>query len=113
VPGVFLLAAWSASTGFIVVEDMSGTEALGASWQATAAARWPLFFAFLLYGAVIIGAMVAIIFTEMELVAEGSLTQSLIINVATSLLTIAGWVLGAAVYRQARPAAGSLDAIFA
>ncbi|MBV1686982.1 hypothetical protein KRR38_04655 [Novosphingobium sp. G106] len=61
VPGLFLLAAWSVTTPFIVIEDKSGTEALAASWRATAASRIPLMLVMLL-GCALIGGGFAVLF---------------------------------------------------
>lgn len=48
VPGVILLARWSAATGFVVGRREGVIEALGSSWEATKGHSWPIFFAAIL-----------------------------------------------------------------
>jgi hypothetical protein len=113
-PGIFLIARWSASSAYVVAEDMSGSEALRASWDATDESRWPLFFVYLL-GCVIFGLLfcVTIFGAGIMQVADDSLAFSIVSNIAVSILVVGGWILGVAVFRCIGPAPNDLETVFA
>lgn len=114
VPGIFLLARWSASTPYIVAEDMGATDALAASWRATAEGALPVSLVYAAYCFAFVVMLVGITAGSVGLgMADDGLAMIIGSNFAVALLTIAGWVLGVAVYRQANPVAAHLDAVFA
>jgi hypothetical protein len=121
VPGLILLAAWSASTPFIVVEDMSGPKALRASWEATEGSRTPLTLVVTIGFAIIVAAL-ALLFTGLYFL-EGSaalaesdelrLAEIIPSNIIASAVSVVGWLFGAAVYRLLRPVGGEIEEVFA
>ena len=118
VPGLYLMARWSASTPFIVAEGMGGVDALKASWKATDKARWPLFFVISAYcGALVLlclGVGVAIGVTEVIFHQKGnSLVASISTNVLVSMVLVGSWVLSVAIYRCLKPSMAGLAEVFA
>jgi len=124
VPGLFLMAGWSASSAFIVAEEKGGVEALGESWRATERSRWALtlvvaigFIAFVALIAAVIAAsgFLAVAGASGAAIgADGSTLVELIpANIAASAMSVASWLLGAAVYRLVRPMGQQLDEVFA
>ena len=113
VPGLFLMAAWSVTTPFIVIEDKSGTAALAASWRTTAASRISIVLVVLL-GCALLGIGFAGLFLFAGL-GEGTLgvAGTIYINLLATTITVAGWVLGVAVYRLIVPYSGAFKEVFA
>lgn len=123
-PGVLLMAGWSVSAAFIVVERKGPIEALSASWEATRPARWPLTLlvgaAFAIFLALAGGAIFgAAALAEgglggQAVAADGSTLAEIVpMNIVASAMGVAGWVLGAAIYRLARPLQAQFDQVFA
>jgi len=113
VPGFFLIAAWSVTTPFIVVEDKSGTAALGASWRATAASRMSIVLVVLLGCAVLgIGFAGLFLFTGLSEDTLG-VAGTIYVNLLATTITVAGWVLAVAVYRLVVPYSGGFREVFA
>jgi hypothetical protein len=116
VPGVILLARWSMATPFIVVEEMSSTQAMSASWEASRPSQLTLCLLYLVYGGLFMlvlggaGAFVAI--GGANGVAEFGWVETIVTDVAASALSIVGWVLAAAIYRTAVPSSRGLSGIF-
>lgn len=123
VPGVLLAAGWSASTPFIVVEEKGGVEALGASWEATEGSRLALALVVFVGGAALLIAFVLVMALSTFLSAGGldawiasdqlGLVEIILSNIFASGFSVAGWLLGAAVYRLVRPMGGELQDVFA
>jgi hypothetical protein len=113
VPGLFLIAAWSVTTPFIVIEDKSGTAALGASWRATAASRVSIMLVVLL-GIALLGVGFAglFLFTGLSENALG-VAGTIYVNLLATAVTVAGWVLAVAVYRLVVPYSGGFREVFA
>ncbi len=57
VPGVILFVRWLPAYGILLTEDAGVTEALGTSWQRTAASFWPLLAVTVLYGVAIVAVL--------------------------------------------------------
>lgn len=120
IPGVMLAASWSASSAFVVADRMSGTEALGASWRATSAARWSIvgvmaatYLPFLVIFIVAMGAVGAA--QGSGLIDPNALEGPAIIIVTDVLVAVLGtwgWVLGAAIYNLAVPVSDGLAEVF-
>lgn len=113
-PGIFLLARWLIASPFIVERGMGASEALKASWEATAKA-WPGLFALILVaGAILIAAVIAI-FVAAE--SWGYSDTSLVVLVPTNFLvgsmTVLAWLVAVAIYRLAVPAGDEFTEVFA
>lgn len=113
-PGILLIARWSISTPFLVEGGMTATEALKASWQATAKS-WPgLFGLVLLAGIALFGALIAIL-----LVAEaaGLSEKSPVVIISTNLVvggfTVIAWLFAVAVYKLVLPDGRAITEVFA
>lgn len=124
VPGIVLLAGWSASTPFIVAENKGGKEALADSWEATRGWRAPIaIFMFISFLIMLFGMVLTFGLSEyvgesgMNMFVVGphqvSLAEIIPINIFTSIFSVAGWVIGVAVYRLAKPYGRSMNEIFA
>lgn len=113
VPGLFLLAAWSASTPFIMVEDMGAVAALGASWRATAGSRLAIMLVFVVYGVALIGGSGLIVVLLDRIGAAGSAFEIVVTNLIAGLFVTAGWLVGTAVYRLAVPMSSGFETVFA
>jgi hypothetical protein len=113
VPGLLLMAGWSASTPFIVVEDKSGTAALGASWRATAASRTPLMLVVFLGCLLVAGGMASLLLFVDRAEETMGVIAAIYINLLAGTMTVAGWVLGVAVYRLVVPYSAGFKEVFA
>lgn len=108
-PGLYLMARWSVASALVVAEDMSVSEALGASWRITQGSVWP-----------ITGAVLAFLFPVAVVIAVVSqsglaVTSPLGIgtgNFISSLFSVGGWVLYPAIYRALRKRGDGLEKIF-
>lgn len=113
-PGIFLMARWSISTPFIVAEDLSGSAALKASWDATFEARWALFAVFVAFCAGLGALFVAVILINVTFdFGQESLFLSVATNFLVSLCSVGGWILGVGIYRGLRPSSNMLAGVFA
>jgi hypothetical protein len=111
-PGLVLLAGWSAASAFIVAEDRGGAGALGASWRATAPVRVSLSFLVLGYILVLLGGGVSVFFLPASL-GGGQVTEVVLTDILTAAGSVLGWLFAAAIYRLAVPAEGALEHVFA
>lgn len=117
VPGVILLARWSMTTPFIVVDEMSSTQAMNASWEASRPSQVTLCLLYLVYGGMFMlllgaaGAFVA--FGGSTGTGEFGWVETIVADMAASALSLTGWVLAAAIYRTAVPTATGLTEVFA
>jgi hypothetical protein len=119
VPGLILIAGWTASTPFIVVEGLGGAAALGASWRATSGSRLAIgivatvaLFAMIAAAAGAIGALYGIE-GDRALADEPLVAEIVITNVIASAFTVASWLFAASVYRLLVPDGGHYDEVFA
>lgn len=112
IPGLVLLAGWSAASPFVVVAGKSGAESLTASWRATRDVRLPL--ALLLGGfwAVILAGVFALVYWS-EPAETSSVAEIVAANALTSVSSVGGWLIGAAIFRLAAPRQGDLQSVFA
>ncbi|CAN5516136.1 hypothetical protein BH10PSE14_BH10PSE14_23830 [soil metagenome] len=110
VPGVFLLARWSAADGALLSEGEGISAALGRSWHITAPHVWPIAGALLIvYGPAFgIGIGVPIMMGD---------TIPIMISGMTNLLIFTGsvfsWLMGLAIYALLRPGTDALADVFA
>ena len=117
VPGVILMARCYMTTPFIVMDEMSSTKAMNASWEASRPSLVTLCLLYLVYGGLFVllvggvGALVA--FGGVDGVPEFNWIETIVGNVAASALSLVGWVLAAAIYRTAVPPARGLTEVFA
>lgn len=112
VPGVLLLARWSLSSAFVVVERESSVDALSASWRATKDAQAAVIISQLLIlaaGALVIGGAIML---GLLTGAEGGLPEILFTNIGLGALSFAQWVLAAATFRLACPSSTALAGVF-
>lgn len=88
-PGLFLLARWAIATPFIVCDGMTGTESLGASWQATAKS-WPAVAGVMaIYGlALVVTVVVLVVLAERTGLAEDSMVLLIPTNLVTGALSV-------------------------
>jgi hypothetical protein len=113
-PGVYLISRWSAASSFVVAEGMGGSEALGASWDATREDHWQLFLVYLAGSAVFCLLFSFNLFgLRLMLFPGGGLVFPVVKNLITGSLNVAGWTLGVAVYRCINPLSNRLEEVFA
>ena len=113
-PGLFLLARWELATPFVVCQNLRATEALRASWKATAKSWLPiagvLVVLVVFLAALVFGSIVALLALG---ISEDSPMLSVPINMIVGLYSVGGWIIAAAIYRLAVATSGNLPEIFA
>lgn len=112
IPGLLLMAGWSAASPFVVVAGKSGFDSLSASWRATEGVRVPLALLLAAFWALVIAGVLGVAFwpgaTEVVSTAE-----TVIANVLTSISSVGSWLIGAAIFRLAAPRSEDLQSVFA
>ncbi len=113
-PGIFLVVRWSIITPFVVAEGMSATEALKASWQATAKS-WPALFGVVLLAGVILVAGLAGIFFAGETYGLGDTSLPVVVptNLLVGAMTVVAWLFAVAVYQLVVSDDGATSQVFA
>lgn len=113
VPGLLLIARWSIATPFVVAEQMGATDAMKASWRATAKS-WPALLGIVfIAGAVLIGALVAIVFAaETWGLAETALPIVVPTNLLVGSMTVLAWLFAVAVYELVAGGESSVSQVF-
>ena len=110
VPGVYLMARWSAADAALLAEGEGVTAALGKSWEMTAPHLWP-----------IIGALLVVYLPAFGLgvglgIAMGT-TMPIVTSAVTNILIFTGsvvaWLVGVAIYTLLRPTTDTLAEVFA
>ncbi len=113
-PGLFLLARWELTTPFVVCRNMRATEAMRASWKATANSWLPIAGVLVVLGIVLVVFVFAMVFALMAAgMAEDSPLLSVPSNLLVGIYSVAGWIIAAAIFRLAVPSAGHLPEVFA
>lgn len=110
VPGIYLMARWSAADAALLSEGEGVSAALGESWEMTASHIWP-----------IIGALL-VVYVPVFLISFGlgftmGDTIPLVISGITNLLIFTGvtfaWLMGVAIYALLQPKTDALAEVFA
>lgn len=125
VPGLILVAGWTASTPYIVVDKMGGVAALGASWRATRGSRMALAAIYVVGGVAFLAALAlvggfsgfaslnGVRTSQVQMAGTLPEAAAVVSNIVGAVITVALWVLGAAVYRLAESGRNSLQQVFA
>lgn len=118
VPGVILMARWSAAFSIALCEDETSSGALGESWRMTDGQTWPIFAALLIGLVPLLLAMVAVgvglAFTDPAYVESApSLIESVVLNAVASTYSVFSTSLGIAVYSMLRGDRHALSEVFA
>lgn len=114
VPGLYLAARWALTSPFVVAGQRRATDAISASWDATAGCWRPLLIAYLLLG-VSAAVPLAVLVLYPWLSAGEDLppvAELLLINTWTSAFTIGSWLIGAAGYRLVSDRLESIEEVF-
>lgn len=113
VPGIILVGRLSASVPIIVVENSPAVESLRASWDRTAQSKLPVFLIYVVALVIWTYSIGAMLFLGTEDLELSSIASVVMLNLVVSIVTVLGWVLAAAVYRQITPTISGLDQVFA
>jgi hypothetical protein len=110
IPGVYLLARWSAADAALLTEGEGVTAALGKSWKMTAPHLWSIIGALLVVYVPAFGLGVGLT------IAMGD-TMPIVTSAITNTLIFTGsvlaWLIGVAIYTLLRPATDTLAEVFA
>lgn len=112
VPGLVLVARWSAAVPIIVAENAGAAESLGCSWDRTRPSTVPLLLVYLI-AVLIYAAGLATIVLAFSADTPDGIVSILGLNAVASVLSVLGWALAVAVYRCITPGTHGLDAVFA
>lgn len=103
VPGIILLVRWSIAVPILMAEHAATKGALTESWRRTKGKSWPLYWAWLIYGLIVIPASIAAEYASSLQSVPISLLANLLFSGSTFLL----WHLSVAAYIQLTHAAGT------
>jgi hypothetical protein len=110
VPGIYLMARWSAADAALLSEGEGVSAALGKSWEMTASHIWPILGALLVVYVPVFGVSFAVAFTMGD-------TIPLVTSGITNLLIFTGvafaWLMGVAIYTLLEPKTDTLAEVFA
>lgn len=110
VPGIYLMARWSAADAALLSEGEGVSAALGKSWEMTASHIWPILGALLVVYVPVFGVSFALAFTMGD-------TIPLVTSGITNLLIFTGvafaWLMGVAIYTLLEPKTDTLAEVFA
>lgn len=114
VPGLYLSARWALTSPFVVAGQRRATEAISASWDATAECWRPLLLAYVLLGVTATVPLGALVFYSQFSGGEdlSQVAELLLINTWTSVFTIGAWLIGAAGYRLMADRLESIEDVF-
>ena len=113
VPGIYLVGRLSAAVPIIVAENCPAIESLRASWDRTEQSKLPVFLLYVAAMVIWAGSIGLVLYLGTVDLGQAATAALVVLNLVVSVVTVLGWALAAAVYRQITPTTSGLDEVFA